>query len=217
MVFGSYVGVGVSATREGLAGHLDQAVPDVEELARLLGEAFTSKVLTDPAEEDVRRLLRSLPDSSPGVPLVVAWSGHAVGLPAGLRLLACDSPARAAAGVGVADLMASCAESGASQLLFVIDTCFAGQASDAMTVAAAIMLAAPPAADRVWVGVLASSLAVETARDGVFGERFRAVLAGGPRLPELQVRWSPQSRWVRGDDVCDAVLKDWDSAAQTPE
>ena len=69
----------------------------------------------------------------------------------------------------------------------------------------------------MWVGVLASCLDVETARDGLFGQRLRELLAHGPRTPELRVRWSPHSRYVRGDDVCDAVLKEWDSDVQTPD
>ncbi len=69
----------------------------------------------------------------------------------------------------------------------------------------------------MWVGVLASCLAVETARDGLFGQRLRRVLESGPVIPELRVRWSPHSRYVRGDDVCDAVLKEWGSDVQTPD
>ena len=69
----------------------------------------------------------------------------------------------------------------------------------------------------MWVGVLSSCLDVETARDGLFGQRLREVLTKGPRTPELKVRWSPHSRYVRGDDVCDAVLKEWDSDLQSPD
>ena len=31
------------------------------------------------------------------------------------------------------------------------------------------------------------------------------------------MRWSPHSVFVRGDDLCDAVLKDWDSGVQSPD
>ena len=113
-------------------------------------------------------------------------------------------------------MVASCAESGANQLLFLVDTCFSGAAAKAGEVAAAIMRSRPPEGKYVWVGVLASCLDMETARDGLFGQRLRKLLADGPRAAELRVRWSPHSQYVRGDDVCDAVLKEWDSDVQTP-
>src|ERR1019366_2656120 len=120
-------------------------------------------------------------------------------------------------GVGISDLVASCAESGANQLLFLVDTCFSGEAMAATEVAAKIMRSRPPEGEYVWVGVLSSCLDVETARDGLFGQRLREVLTKGPRTPDLKVRWSPHSKYVRGDDVCDAVLKEWDSDLQSPD
>ena len=35
-------------------------------------------------------------------------------------------------------------------------------------------------------------------------------------MPELRVRWSPHSDYIRGDDLCDALLKDWDSGVAAP-
>ena len=131
--------------------------------------------------------------------------------------MARDSAPGAAAGVGISDLVALCAESGAKPLLFLVDTCFSGAAVAAGDVAARIMRSRPPQGSHVWVGVLASCLDVETARDGLFGQRLREVLANGPRTAELRVRWSSHSQYVRGDDVCDAVLKEWDSDLQSPD
>jgi hypothetical protein len=189
---------------------LDHAVPDVQALLGVLGDAFEPEILRNPAESTIRRRLRRLPGSLPGGPLVVLWCGHAVGSDAdSLRLLARDSASGPSAGVGISDLVAPCAESGANQLLFVVDTCFSGAAMPAGEIAAKIMRARPPEGEYIWVGVLASSLDVETAVDGLFGQRLREVLRDGPQIPELKVRWSPHNKYVRGDDVCDAILKQW--------
>ncbi len=142
---GLLLGVGVSDCRDGTCGRLDNALPDVEGFARLLGEDFTCEILSEPAESEVRGRLQALPESVPGGPLVVLWCGHGLGSAAdSLRLLARDSAARSSSGLGVSDVVAPCAESGASQLLFVFDTCFSGAAIPAGDVAARIMRSAPP-------------------------------------------------------------------------
>jgi hypothetical protein len=217
VAFGRFLGVGVRESGDSVPV-LEHAVPDITALIDVLGEAFAPEILSNPDEETIRRHLRALPESMSDGPLVVLWSGHAFGSAAdSLRLLARDSAARPSAGIGISDVVAACAESGANQLLFLVDTCFSGAAVAAGDVAAQILRSRPPEGRYVWVGVLASCLDVETAQDGLFGQRLRELLAHGPRTPELRVRWSPHSRYVRGDDVCDAVLKEWDSDVQTPD
>ena len=220
MAAGRLIGVGVSEYGGGHA-RLDRALPDVEAVAALLGQAFDCTVLRDPGEDQVRACLKEVRGSMPGGGgLVLIWSGHGILSAAdGLRLLCRDSDVRyVTAGLGAAgDVAGPCAESGANQILIVIDTCFSGQAVAAGSGAASILRVAPPAGEHVWVGVLSSALPAETARDGLFGPRLAKLLADGPVTPELQVRWSRHSSFIRGDDVCDALLKDWDSPAQSPD
>jgi hypothetical protein len=219
MSFGHFLGVGVSDCADVACGQLKHAVWDVEAIQRLLEGALTCRALPDPGEAEVRDFLRDLRESMPGVPLVVLWSGH--GRPSavdGLRLLANDSGPGSAAGIGASELAGWCAESGANQLLFVIDTCFAGAAVPAVEVAAKILQGTPPTGEHVWVGVLASCLDAETARDGLFGRKLRQLVEHGPESQLLRVRgWSAHSRYVRGDDLCDAMLKEWDSDVQRPD
>ena len=84
--------------------------------------------------------------------------------------------------------------------------------------AAKVLQGAPPEGEHVWAGVLASCLDVETARDGLFGRKLRELVEHGPQTPILRVRgWSAHSQYVRGDDMCDAMLKEWDSDVQRPD
>ena len=77
----------------------------------------------------------------------------------GLRLLTQDSGTNPMAGVPVGEVVGPCAESDASQLLVVLDTCFSGGGVAAATdVATAVMALRPPEGRYVWVGVLASCL-----------------------------------------------------------
>ena len=107
------------------------------------------------------------------------------------------------------------ARTGASQILIILDTCYSGTETISATVVADLVIKErPPDASRVWVGVLASALAYEKARDGIFGARLRKLLRDGPSSPEQQLRWSSHSVGVRGDDVCDALVKEWDTREQ---
>ncbi|WP_203791206.1 ATP-binding protein, partial [Paractinoplanes rishiriensis] len=212
-----FVGVGVGAYDQARHVALPHAVPDVTAFAQLLGAGFVRTVLADPDEGAVRAGLRGLAGGQSGGVLVLLWAGHGIGSPSGLRLLACDSGSGPAEGVGAADVAGYCAASGASQLLLILDTCFSGEGLSAATVAAEVLQQLPLEANRLWVGVLTSCMAVETAQDGLLGERLRALLASGPADPVLRLRWSVHNRLIRGDDLCDALIKEWRDDRQSPQ
>ncbi|MEV0171301.1 tetratricopeptide repeat protein [Streptomyces sp. NPDC050803] len=218
MFKGRLAGIGVGEYTSDAHKQLDHAVGDVEALSALLGGAFDGEPLRNPTEGEARGYLRGLRGTlAADSALVVVWSGHG-SLPAagGLRLLTTDSGTYADDGLGLTDVVLPCAQSGANQLLFVFDTCFSGDGISADDLATLIMRETR-AAGQVWVGVITSCLPPEKARDGLFGQRLRKVLAVGPDLPELRMRWSVHNEYVRGDDVCDAVVKEWNSGAQTPD
>jgi len=212
---GLFVGVGVGEYDR--HKKLPCAVSDVEALRDLLRNDFTGEVLADPDEATVREGLRAIEESVPdGGGLVLVWSGHALGSAADMRLLARDSGGSAAAGLAAQDVAAYCAVSGAGQLLLIFDTCFSGEALPAMAVAAEVLQQVQPA-ERLWVWVLASCRSQETAQDGLLGQRLRRLLEVGPADPVLRVRWSVHNARLRGDDLCDAVVKEWDSDRQSPQ
>ena len=224
MALARFVGIGVGEYDNGQL-RLEHAVSDIDAVVGLLEGSFDCVILRDPVEQEARDCLRGLRGSLPeGGSLVMLWSGHAVRSPVdGLRLLARDSGNYDDDGLGAgSDVAAPCAQSGASQLLLIVDTCYSGEAVAAGELAARIMQRSPPEGEHVWVGVLTSSLPAEMARDGLFGQRLARLLASGPEAGTetralLVQRWSPQSAYIRGDDLCDAVLKTWDAAAHTPD
>ncbi|MGZ6564617.1 MAG: AAA family ATPase [Solirubrobacteraceae bacterium] len=217
---GRFVGVGVDEYSAQSLRRLEHAVEDVREFRRLLGGAFVGDPLLNPTEDEVRELLGEVKGSmpEPGA-LVLLWAGHAVrSMTVRLRLLARNSdPAKDQGFDVIGDVGSAGALSGANQLLFIIDTCFSGEAVSAAEVVAAVLQGQPPDASRLWVGVLASCLSVETARDGLLGRKMRELLERGPEDPLLRVRWSRHNEFLRGDDLCDAVLKEWDSEVQAPQ
>jgi hypothetical protein len=225
MALARFVGIGVGEYDKGQLP-LERAVPDVEAVAGLLDGSFTCAILRNPDEKAARDCLKALRGamSEGGGSLVLLWSGHAVRSPVdGLRLLARDSGDYDDDGlVAGSDLAAPCAQSGASQLLLIVDTCYSGEAVSAGELATRIMQRSPPEGEHVWVGVLTSSLPEEKARDGMFGQRLAQLLQSGPKpgadtRAMLVQRWSPQSEYIRGDDLCDAVLKTWGATAHTPD
>ena len=222
MDIGRFVGVGVDRYRSGSIVPLEHAVEDVRLFRASLGEWFKGEPLVDPDEQAAREFLRGIRGSLAEEPraLVVMWAGHGAASQAvPLRLFAFDSDPDQDGGLDViGDVASAAAYSGANQLLFLIDTCFSGAAAvSAAQVVAAILQARPPNASYVWVGVLSSCLSVETARDGLFGRRVRELLERGPADPVLQTRWSVHNQFIRGDDLCDAVVKEWGSEVQTPQ
>jgi hypothetical protein len=216
---GCFVGVGVDEYDH--FGQLDYTVHEVRLVRSVLDENLVGEPLENPAESAARDRLNELAEALPdGGILVALWSGHAKDSPnGGLRVYARDSPATNFGGISAADVAAACADSGANQLLLIFDTCFSGAGLPAASEVAATVLAhTPPKPQRVWVGVLTSCRAAETAVDGRFGPRLVALMREGPSDPYLRRRWSVHNRFVRGDDLCDALLEGWgDDDTQRPD
>ncbi|WP_328995989.1 tetratricopeptide repeat protein [Kribbella sp. NBC_01245] len=183
-----------------------------------MGAEFVGESLHDPDESGVRAFLRSIEPVADGQPLVLVWAGHGVAAPDGaLHLLAADSGTDPMDGLPVREVAGKCAQSGAGQLLVVLDACFSGQGVPSATdVASAVMASRPPDSTHVWVGVLASCLPSETAIDGLFGEQLRRLLKDGPTSPHQRRRWSVHNEFVQGEDLGAALVAEWDAEVQQP-
>lgn len=209
-----FVGVGI----DHYADHddLEYPVAEVRAVATTLAQDFDGQPLCDPGETGVREMLKALARERCDV-MVMLWSGHGTVRPN--RRLALPTADQGGL-ITAADVVDFCAESGASQLLCIIDACYAGTG----VLAAAEITSAwfeefPPESDRVWFGVLVSASSGEQARDGRFGAVLRRLLTEGPRSADLRRRWSPYNRMILGEDLGHALLEDedWDDHGQSPK
>ncbi|MCV7169077.1 tetratricopeptide repeat protein [Mycobacterium manitobense] len=162
-------------------------------------------------DEQIRKHLNTLPNTRPGA-LVLLWSGHGKARGQQLWLQAKTGEVLAT------EVVSRCAESGAAQLLLLIDCCNAGQGlEDATRVASSLLAEYPPESKRVWFGIVVSCRAGDDARDGAFGSLLERLLTAGPRSPEMQRRWSHQNQWIFGDDLGAAIVEEWEDEDQIPQ
>ncbi len=217
-----FLGIGVSSYDAGTLPALPHAVADVQTLACYLKaeRGFQAEPVTDPTEDEARAALKQQlkKDSLPrGSAVVLLWSGHGELLPeGGLHLIARNTERGAAPELTAGHLASYLARCGATQVLLLLDTCFSGSGVlEAQRVVDQVQRECTP--HQVWFGVLAASRDFERARDGVLVARLLRLLEHGPRLAALQRRWSAHNEGVRGDDIMDALVKEWDDPGQHPK
>jgi len=213
------VGVGRYDNPEAFAPlHASEEVAEVAEVLAGHGYAVTPNP-PHPAFTEVFQLLDVLAEAAlpPGSCLVVLWAGH--GEPTslgGLHLVSRDSRPRQMQQITSSLLVNAAVRSGASQILVLLDTCFAeAGAIEALDLARRIEEGLPSDGSRRWIGILPAALAYERARDGLFGAQLLRLLREGPADPELRLRWSAHNAGIRGDDVIDGLVKQWPALDQS--
>jgi len=215
-----FVGVGIGTyDHEVIFPHLPYAVPEVNDVGDILkAQNFKVHIYPDKDKNVIKSTLQELLKPKmfgQGTLLVVLWSGHGqAALLGGLGLVARDTTTSQyiPGDLTAADLVQLAAQTGAGQILLILDTCFSGRAVlPAVTFADSVFLSFPPvvSAPGVWFGVIASSLDAESAIDGVFGELLRKLLREGPDDNELKRRWSCNNKCIQGDDIIDALMVEW--------
>ena len=149
--------------------------------------------------------------------LVLLWAGHAAShRTKPLALLTAGDENATGVTMDPATLADIAAASWASQVLILLDTCHSGDgALDALAVSSS---AASEHAkqDGRWTGILASCQAHERALDGALVAKLLALLRDGPRDWKLRIRWTAFQAGLRGDDLVDAVLSEWDEERHAP-
>jgi hypothetical protein len=133
---GLFIGVGIDRYTSPDLPNLSGSADEVQTIAALVGDHFGARVLRDPDEATVLRELRDhsghFADDQGAA--VLMWSGH--GIPGArsntLRLLAHDSRNDPSEGFDAVDVATRVAATGANQILVIIDTCYAGNAVDAV-------------------------------------------------------------------------------------
>ena len=211
-----YVGVGIGTYTEKKFPPLPGAPAEVRQIAELLGARGVHTTVAAATTEtgliaELRQVLPAQPESGEGQ-LVLLWAGHGDRLPDDLLRLVAEDTAKDDAALLTAEYVAKVAvRSGAAQVLLIFDTCFSGGGALPVLVGADRWFSereGPPG--RVWLGMLASAMDWQKARDDLFGDRLARLLRDGPSRAEVQLRgWSPQNERIRGDDLIDALQKEW--------
>jgi len=216
-----FVGIGVGDYDHPEAYAPLKAAEEVEALASVMA-AYRYAVLPSPPHPTVEQAferLDALAEATLAAEscLVVLWAGHGEPTDNGdLHLVSRDSRPGQTMKITSSQMVAAALRSGASQILVLLDTCFAeAGAMEAMALARRIELGLANDGAQRWIGILPAALAYETARDGVFSAQLLQLLRQGPSDPELRLRWSAHNAGIRGDDVIDCLVKQWRSLDQT--
>jgi hypothetical protein len=203
----TYFAVGVSEYQD--RDNLRWAAADVRAIQQILGTA-PEMVAQDLKKKAFDKHIRRLQSVNAGSALIFHWAGHAEA-PTELVLFTSDDR-KSPTGLGAQEAVRQALDGGAknaSQLLFVFDVCHAGAALElARRVDAAIESVTQ--ASQVWVGILVSCLAYESAQDGAFGKLLQRLLEDGPTDEDLRTyEWSFHKRLIDGEALGNAVLKEW--------
>lgn len=197
---------------------LHRAVPNAQALAAVLEQrhGFQTKILAD---LDRERLLDSVdaelaPAILAGGRLILAWTGHGeIDSDKQLQLLGRSK----SLDVEVADaakLGKWAARTGARQVLLLLDTCFSGAG---LLDAARLLMAvnsgrASP--EKSWFGIVAASQQDEPALSGALACELERLLREGPR--GVDIRWERHRALIRGDDLVQTLVTEWNEERQNP-
>ena len=215
-----YIGIGVAEYDDAATFHpLPGAVGEIEQVGAMLpGDRYQTRTLPNPTWAQVQEALDQWlpPDGlAPGGSLLLLWAGHGESRPEGLHLIARNVRANQSVKISETQLIGPAVHSGAAQILIILDTCYAGAGvMPALDLSDKIQQEMPPSGGdgNRWVGIVASAQNLEPARDGVFAQRLLKLLREGPSDPGLRLRWSVHNALIRGDDLIDALQKEWDAS-----
>jgi hypothetical protein len=214
--------VGVAIGRYDRADRYDR-LPKAVRLVRQLAEALlgASTVIADKRIEDLpASLSQALPNGDlDGGNLIVVWSGHgATAYDGELRLVARNTVEPTLNGTyPPAALAELAAQTGASQILFIMDTCYAGAGVLLALETTDRVVDAAMKGERAWVGVLAATQSYARARDGVLLSHVLEMLVHGPKTDTVATMWNPHTRFLRGDELLYGLVQEWPAGDQVPK
>ncbi|MFD5798061.1 tetratricopeptide repeat protein [Streptomyces diastatochromogenes] len=225
---GSFLAVVYDAYDDPRFTPLVGAVEQVTELADVLRAfGYRPTLLANPDRAGLRTRLRAWSDGWAAAgehrPAVVAWSGHALMRRGELRLISREAGHRPSTDdyLTAAEFARRALESGADQILVLLDTCHAGAGARAAVQEALNTMAEQtlPAPRRAWLGALAACQEDEEAEGGrgVLLETVLRTLRHGPTQEgRYRHEWSVRNKGVSGHTLALAVMADWSEDGQVP-
>lgn len=206
-----FVGVGIDKYELDEFEDLTAAFSDVQQIAALLRETHHIALSSPAAHTELEPSFDAAEKLQPES-LVLLWSGHGHNS-GGLRLVL---PGRKH-GESASEVMYRAMHSRARQVLMIFDVCQAGAALEAQSLVDTLFEQLHFDSAPVWCGLLMSCSVNDLgARDGRFGELITKLLREGPDDPDLAFRWTQYNQMIRGDDLADAVIKEWTDTDQAP-
>jgi tetratricopeptide (TPR) repeat protein len=198
---------------------LAQAVPNARELATLLEKEHQYETCVFP-DVDPNSLQLAVKEklgkgALAGGTLILSWTGHGVvGIDGTLRLLGTfdDEDIELASAARLGEWAA---QTGALQVLVVLDTCSSGAGVIDAAQLARSVIEQKASRSSAWLGVIAASLTDEPALSGALSRELQRLLRNGPKDPNL--RWDRKREYIRGDDLLQALRDDWSEPRQTPQ
>ena len=152
-----------------------------------------------------------------GGTLILSWTGHGVvGIDGSLRLLGTFND-REIVLASAAQLGEWAAQTGALQILVVLDTCSSGAGVIDAAQLAKSVFEQRASRGSAWLGVIAASLSDEPALSGALSRELRRLLKNGPTNTKLLSRWGREREYIHGDDLILTLREDWSEPRQTPE
>ncbi len=211
---------------ESVFPRLDGAGEQLELLAEQLSQfGYQPEIVRDEPLATVRARVKSWAEAHRKEhghqAALVIWSGHAEVAGSDLRFAARDTlrakdPDEA---YDASSLTYRALESGADQILVLIDTCFAGavapQALKQVLDRRAEQALGPGRS--AWLGILASCQADEQGDgSGVLLDTARQLLSTGPTTSEYRHEWSVRNRGITGATLAQAICAQWPTDSQRP-
>ncbi|WP_078344765.1 tetratricopeptide repeat protein [Mycobacteroides chelonae] len=214
---GLFFGVGVGTYSDAGLGDLPDVGDEVQLVSELIGDHFEVAVLRNASESEVVAGLKRYQGHFSQIDgaLVVMWSGHGQrGNPDELRLLASDSADNPTGGFAASEIAGKASATGASQILMIVDTCYAGRALALPNKVLRDLRECPPAGTLSWCGVLVACGVDEVVPQGSLAEVMQRLLRQGPRPgnshidQDLRRLWSERNRLIDGDVFCKTVIRE---------
>ena len=201
---------------------LNEAVAQAKGVAEAFGERAESRIVPPGTwaavlEELSAALPKAADDNTAPLGLLVYWAGHGYLQQQNKFCLAAANTDPDATAMIDPELIADlAARTGARQILIVVDACFAG-AGVARAVAQGMAIIKERAQYRPdesrWIGVVASAMDWQEARDDLFGPQFVRLLRSGPTTDYYKTRWTADNQEIDAEDLIQALQGEWSSSS----
>jgi tetratricopeptide (TPR) repeat protein len=227
-----YVGIGVGKyVHRDVYCVLPRAILDVKRIGgQLRGRYYRVQILRNPKRADADDVLDGLCDEGvacrPRV-LVIYWSGHGeLVSDEDLHLVTTDAKRKSSRSLPPVELARRLAETGASQILLILDACYSGAGViHAMKIVDCVWNEQLQDRPCAWFGMVASTGNFEKARDGEFGVRLLQLLRDGPTEPwgdkcreyPFLWAWSSHNESIDGETLFNTLLLEWGRKSQQPK